>query len=168
VLIHAAAGGVGLLLVQLAKLRGARVIGVVSTALKEDVARSAGADELIRYDTADIAAAVRELTGGQGVSVVYDVVGAATFVSSMTSLRRPGYLVLFRASSGPVGPLDVERLNSAGSPYLTRPTLGYYTQDRGELLDRATSVLKLVGSGQLTVHIEGRFPLRDAARAQRA
>jgi NADPH:quinone reductase len=94
VLIHAAAGDVGLLVVQLAKLRGARVVGVVSTAPKEGVARSAGADELIRYDTADIAAAVRELTGGQGVSVVYDGVGAATFATSMASLRRRGYLVL--------------------------------------------------------------------------
>ena len=92
-------------------------------------------------------------------------VGAATFASSMASLRRRGYLVLFGASSGPVGPLDVERLNSAGSLYLTRPTLGHYTQDRGEFLERATSVLKLVGSGQPTVHIGGRFPLRDAAQA---
>jgi NADPH:quinone reductase len=167
VLVHAAAGGVGLLLTQLAKLKGARVIAVVGTAAKQDLARGAGADEVLRYDGPDIGAQVRKLTDGQGVAVAYDGVGAATFEASLASLRQRGYLVVYGASSGPVGQFDVERLLPAGSVYLTRPTLGHYTRNRKELLDRATELLGLTAAGRLTVHVGGRFPLRDAARAHR-
>ncbi|GAA1104926.1 quinone oxidoreductase family protein [Nocardiopsis composta] len=168
VLVHAAAGGTGLLLVQMAKLRGARVIGTVSTAAKEELARAAGADEVIRYDEpdADVAAAVRGLTGGEGVPVVYDGVGASTFEASLGALRRRGMLVLFGQSSGPVPPFDPQRLNGAGALFLTRPSLAHYTADRAELLDRAAAVFGMIGAGDLEVRIGGRYPLAEAARAQ--
>src|SRR5690606_11051066 len=168
VLVHAAAGGSGLLLVQVAKLRGARVIGTVSTAAKEELARAAGADEVIRYDEpdADVAAAVRGLTGGEGVPVVYDGVGAATFEASLGALHRRGMLVLFGQSSGPVPPFNPQRLNGAGALFLTRPSLAHYTADRAELLDRAAAVFGMIGAGDLEVRIGGRYPLAEAARAQ--
>ncbi|MFC4561303.1 quinone oxidoreductase family protein [Nocardiopsis mangrovi] len=171
VVVHAAAGGTGLLLVQLAKARGAHVIGTVSTAAKEELAREAGADEVIRYGSGndpegpDIAAAVRALTGGTGAAAVYDGVGAATFDASLDSLRLRGTLALFGQSSGKVAPVDPQRLNSAGSVYLTRPMLTHYIADRAELLERASDVLGLVASGGLDVRIGGRYPLADAARA---
>ncbi|KUP96662.1 quinone oxidoreductase family protein [Thermobifida cellulosilytica] len=165
VLVHAAAGGTGRLVVQFAKLRGARVIGTVSTEAKEREARAAGADEVIRSTEADIAAEVHRLTNGEGVPVVYDGVGAATFDASLASLRPRGMLVLFGQASGPVPPFDPQRLNAAGSVYLTRPSLGHYTRTRQELLDRASDVLGLVASGGLTVHVGGRYPLAEAHRA---
>ncbi|MBB5959045.1 NADPH2:quinone reductase [Saccharothrix tamanrassetensis] len=165
VLVHAAAGGVGLLLVQLAKARGARVIGTVSTEAKESLAREAGADEVIRYDQVDFAPRVRELTGGEGVAAVYDGVGAATFDGSLASLRRRGYLVLFGASSGAVPPVDPQRLNQAGSVYLTRPSLGAYTATREELEWRAGELFGAVVDGSLNVRVGGRYPLADARKA---
>ncbi|MFW5416918.1 quinone oxidoreductase [Nocardiopsis sp. CNT-189] len=168
VLVHAAAGGTGLLLVQMAKLRGARVIGTVSTPAKEELARAAGADEVVRYGEpgADVAAAVRGMTGGAGVPVVYDGVGASTFEASLGALRRRGMLVLFGQSSGPVPAFDPQRLNGAGALFLTRPSLAHYTADRAELLDRAAAVFGMVGRGDLDVRIGGRYPLAEAARAQ--
>ncbi|MFC3999272.1 quinone oxidoreductase family protein [Nocardiopsis sediminis] len=171
VVVHAAAGGTGLLLVQLAKARGARVIGTVSTEAKEALAREAGADDVIRYGTddgaerPDIAAAVRTLTGGAGAAAVYDGVGAATFEASLDSLRLRGTLALFGQSSGKVAPVDPQRLNTAGSVYLTRPMLVHYIADRAELLERASDIFGLVASGGLDVRIGGRYPLADAARA---
>jgi NADPH2:quinone reductase len=165
VLVHAAAGGVGLLLVQLAKARGARVIGTVSTKEKEKLAREVGADEIIRYTEQEIATEVRRLTDGIGVAAVYDGVGASTFDASLASLRRRGVLVLFGASSGPVPPVDPQRLNSAGSLYLTRPNLGDYVTTRAELMLRTTELFEAVRAGQLSVRIGGRYPLAEAARA---
>ncbi|GLU47904.1 quinone oxidoreductase family protein [Nocardiopsis ansamitocini] len=165
VLVHAAAGGTGLLITQLAKLRGARVIGTVSTEAKEKQARDAGADEIIRYSESDIAEEVARLTDGAGVAAVYDGVGADTFDASLASLRPRGVLVLFGQASGPVPPVDPQRLNSAGSVYLTRPTLVHYTAERAELLERATDVLGLVGIGSLNVHVGGHYPLDEAAKA---
>ncbi|MEU4807242.1 quinone oxidoreductase [Actinosynnema sp. NPDC023587] len=165
VLVHAAAGGVGLLLVQLAKARGARVIGTASTEAKEALARAAGADEVIRYDQVEFAPVVRELTGGEGVAAVYDGVGAATFDGSLATLRPRGYLVLFGGASGAVPPVDPQRLNQAGSVYLTRPSLGAYTATREELEWRAGELFAAVADGSLDVRIGGRYPLSDARRA---
>jgi NADPH:quinone reductase len=169
VLVHAAAGGTGLLLTRFASLRGGRVIGTVSTKEKEALARDAGAAEVIRRDeTEDLPAAVRALTGGEGVAVAYDGVGAATFEASLASIRVRGILVLFGAASGPVPPFDPQRLNAAGSLYLTRPMLAHYTRTRAELLEHAEPMLDLVASGKLPIHIGGRFRLDDAAEAHRA
>ncbi|MFE2751284.1 quinone oxidoreductase family protein [Actinosynnema sp. NPDC059335] len=166
VLVHAAAGGVGLLLVQLAKARGARVIGTVSTEAKAALAREAGADEVIRYDqVADFAPAVRELTGGEGVAVAYDGVGKTTFDGSLASLRRRGTLALFGASSGAVPPFDPMRLNQAGSVFLTRPSLAAHVATREELEWRAGELFAAVADGKLTVRVGGRYPLADARRA---
>ena len=165
VLVHAAAGGVGLLLVQLAKARGATVIGTVSTEEKEKLARDAGADEVIRYTETDFTAEVRRLTAGAGVRVVYDSVGKTTFDGSLASLSRRGMLVLFGASSGPVPPVDPQRLNAAGSVYLTRPKAGDYTTTSDELRQRAGEVFDAVRSGALSVRIGGRYRLPDARRA---
>ncbi|HWE88912.1 MAG TPA: quinone oxidoreductase [Pseudonocardiaceae bacterium] len=165
VLVHAAAGGVGLLLTQLAKARGARVIGTVSTDEKEKLARAAGADEIVRYTEQDVAAEVRRLTDGAGVAAVYDGVGASTFDASLASLRPRGILVLFGASSGPVPPFDLQRLNSGGSLFVTRPTLGHHTATRAELLWRATELFDAIGAGRLNVRIGGRYPLAEARRA---
>jgi NADPH:quinone reductase len=169
VLVHAAAGGTGLLLTRLASLRGGRVIGTVSSKAKEALAREAGAAEVIRRDeTDDLPAAVRALTDGEGVAVAYDGVGAATFEASLASIRVRGMLVLFGAASGPVPPFDPQRLNTAGSLYLTRPMLAHYIRTRAELLEHAEPVLDLVASGKLPIHIGGRFRLDDAAEAHRA
>ncbi len=166
VLVHAAAGGVGQLLVQLAKSRGAIVIGTVSTEAKQAKAEQAGADEIIRYDQVDdLAAEVRRRNGGRGVSVVYDGVGKSTFDASLASLARRGTLALFGASSGPVPPFDPQRLNSGGSLFLTRPTLVHYTASRDELLWRGGEVLTAVGNGTLRVDIGGRYPIEDVRSA---
>jgi NADPH:quinone reductase len=163
VLIHAAAGGVGQLLTQVVTLRGGRVIGTVSTEEKAEVARSAGADEVLRYE--EVPDRVKELTGGEGVAVVYDGVGGATFDASLASLRPRGMLVVYGNASGPTPPLEIPRLNSGGSLYVTRPTVVHYTATREELLARTEEVFGWVASGQLRVSIGGRYPLTDAARA---
>jgi NADPH2:quinone reductase len=165
VLVHAAAGGVGLLLVQLAKARGARVFGTVSTEEKAKLAREAGADEVIRYDRDDFAKAIRDLTDGEGVDVVYDGVGKDTFDASLASLKVRGLLALFGAASGPVPPVDPQRLNSGGSLYLTRPTSVHYVRTREELDWRAKELFDAVLAGDRTVRIGGTYPLADAQRA---
>ncbi|WP_406312962.1 quinone oxidoreductase [Streptosporangium sp. NBC_01639] len=162
VLVHAAAGGMGLLLTQIAKLRGARVIGTVSTEEKEQLARQAGADEVIRYG--GFAEAVHELAGS-GVHVVYDGVGAATFEGSLAALRPRGMMALYGQASGPVPPVDPQVLNKGGSLFLTRPTLVHYIATRDELTWRASDLFNWVASGQLKVHISHRYPLAEAARA---
>lgn len=165
ILVHAAAGGVGLLLTQLAKAQGARVIGTVSTAEKEELARAAGADDVIRYDQVDFAEETRKLTGGEGVAVVYDGVGKTTVDGSLASLKIRGTLALFGAASGPVPPLDPQRLNSGGSLYLTRPTSAHYVRNREELDWRAGELFAAVADGSLDVRIGGRYPLADVRQA---
>lgn len=165
ILVHAAAGGVGLLLTQLAKAKGARVLGTVSTAEKETLARRAGADEVIRYADREFSEAVHELTGGEGVPVVYDGVGASTYEASLQSLRRRGTLVLFGAASGPVPPIDPQALNSGGSLYLTRPTAADYVTNRDELVWRTGELFSAVAAGTLDVRIGARYPLADARTA---
>jgi NADPH:quinone reductase len=164
VLVHAAAGGVGLLLTQLATGLGARVIATVSTDEKEELARAAGATEVLRYSD-DLAERVRDLTDGVGVAAAFDGVGKSTFDASMDSLRRRGVLVLFGAASGPVPPVDPQRLNSGGSLYLTRPTLFHHIDTREELLAAAGSVYKEVAEGRLDVRIAHRYPLDEARKA---
>jgi NADPH2:quinone reductase len=165
VLVHAAAGGVGQLLVQLCAAKGAHVIAVVGTAAKADIARNLGAHMVIRYDEADdLVTSVHDESGG-GVNVVYDGVGRATFDASLASLRLRGTMVLYGAASGPVPPFDPQRLNSGGSLFLTRPTLGHYTTTREELEWRAGSILDAVAEGTLRVQIGGRYPLDRAAQA---
>jgi NADPH:quinone reductase len=168
VLVHAAAGGVGLLLVQLAKRAGARVIGTVSTEPKARLAREAGADEAILYADQDFEAEVRRLTDGTGVQAVYDSVGRDTCERSLRCLAPRGMLVLFGQSSGPVPPVDPQLLARGGSLFLTRPSLGHYTQDRSELAWRAGEVLDALHSGELRLHIDRSFPLAEAADAHRA
>lgn len=173
VLVHAAAGGVGLLLTQLAAQRGARVIATVGSAEKEALARRAGAADVVRYRelddlTTELPALVRDLTGGHGVHAVYDSVGKDTFDASLASLARRGTLVLFGGSSGPVPPLDPQRLNSGGSLFLTRPTLGDHTATRDELDWRALELFDAVRAGTLDVRVGATFPLADAADAHRA
>jgi NADPH2:quinone reductase len=166
-LIHAAAGGVGLLLVQMAKQIGARVIGTVSTAEKSRLARDAGADEVINYREQDFELETKRLTGGKGVDVVYDGVGQSTFDKDFNVLRPRGYLVLYGASSGPVAPVDPIKLLQKGSLFLTRPSLGHYIASREELERRAADVLGLVASGKLHLRIEHVFKLQDAQQAHR-
>ena len=165
-LVHAAGGGVGQLLVQIAKRCGARVIGTASAA-KLDLARAAGADEAIDYDADDFQAAVKQLTGGRGVDVVYDSVGKTTFDQSLNCLRPRGYMVLYGQSSGPVLPLDPQVLNSKGSLFLTRPTLGHHVATREELLARTNDLFSWVQAGELRVAIDTTFALADAAEAHR-
>jgi NADPH2:quinone reductase len=162
VLVHAAAGGMGLLLTQIAKRLGARVIGTVSTPEKEKIARDAGADHVLGYD--GFADAVRDLTGA-GAHVVYDGVGATTFDGGLAALRPRGMMALYGAASGPVPPFDPQRLNLAGSLFLTRPTMGHYIATREELLSRASDILGWVASGDLRVTISRRYPLADARQA---
>jgi NADPH:quinone reductase len=163
VVVHAAAGGVGLLLTQIVKLRGGVVIATTSTAAKADLARGAGADHVAGYDTfADV---VAEVTGGAGAAVVYDGVGQATFDRSLAALRPRGYLVLYGQASGPVPPFELQRLAAGGSLFITRPTLGHYTASRAELLRRAQDLFTWIGSGELGVRVGGTYPLADAARA---
>ncbi len=167
VLLHAAAGGVGLLLLQLAKRAGARVIGTVSSAAKAALAKAAGIDHVIDYTTSDFIAEVKRLTGGRGVDVVYDSVGQATFDGSLDCLAPRGYLVFFGQSSGAVPPVDPARL-AKGSTFLTRPSLSHYTATRSELLGRSRHLFDLVGAGHLQVRIDRTFPLAEAADAHRA
>ena len=167
-LIHAGAGGVGLLLIQMAKRLGARVLTTVSTEEKEQLARAAGADEVIRYTERDFAEDVMTLTDGRGVDVVYDSVGKTTFDKSLDVLRPLGYLILFGQSSGPVEPVDPGILNVKGSLFLTRPTMAHYIPTREALLQRAGDVLGWIGSGELDLRIGDRFALADAADAHRA
>jgi NADPH2:quinone reductase len=166
-LIHAAAGGVGLLLTQIAKMRGARVIGTVGSETKARLARQAGADETILYAQNDFLPEVKRLTDGKGVDVVYDSVGATTFVRSLDCLRPRGYLVLFGQSSGPVEPLDPSKLAAKGSLFLTRPTLAHYLLDRNELLQRANDLFAWTANGKLKLRIESTIPLRHTAEAHR-
>jgi NADPH2:quinone reductase len=165
VLVHAAAGGAGQLIVQLAKAKGARVVATVGSAAKVTVAERVGADHVIRYDEVDdVAGAVRDLVP-DGVHVAYDGVGKATFESSLASLRRRGMLALFGAASGPVPPFDLQRLNPAGSLFVTRPTIAHYTAERDELLWRSGDVLGGIADGTLQIEIGGRYPLDEAAQA---
>lgn len=163
ILMHAAAGGVGLLLVQLAKARGARVLATASTPEKGKLAREAGADEVYGYE--DFEKRARELTNGEGVAAVYDGVGKTTFDQSLASLRRRGFLVLFGASSGAVPPVDPQRLNAAGSVYLTRPKNTDYATTPEEIRWRTGELFDAVLAGTLSVRIGGRYPLAEAARA---
>lgn len=167
-LVHAAAGGVGLLLLQMARRIGARVIGTVSTEAKARLAREAGASEVILYTQQDFEGETKRLTEGRGVQVVYDSVGKTTFDKSLNVLAPRGYLVLFGQSSGAVLPVDPQILNAKGSLFLTRPTLAHYTATRDELLQRARDVFTWMQSGELRVRIDRRVPLAQAAEAHRA
>lgn len=166
-LVHAAAGGVGLLLCQMITARGGIVIGTVSTEAKAAAAMAAGAAHVIRYDQEDFMPRVRELTGGVGVDVVYDGVGASTFEGSLKSLKPRGMMALFGQSSGPVGPFDPQILNSLGSLFLTRPTITNFIQTREELQWRAGEVFDAMLSGDLTMTLGGSYPLAEAAQAHR-
>jgi NADPH2:quinone reductase len=165
ILVHAAAGGVGLLMMQIGHKIGARIIGTTSTEEKAALAREAGADEIVLYTKEDFQQAAKRVTGGAGVGVVYDSVGKTTFDKSLDSLRRRGYMVLFGASSGAVPPLDPQVLNRKGSLYLTRPTLGDYVSTREELLGRAADLFDWVSKGELKVRAEHVYPLAEAAKA---
>ena len=167
VLVHAGAGGVGLLLIQMAKALGARVLTTVSTDEKAELARAAGADEVILYTKDDFAARVKELTDGRGLPVVYDSVGKTTFEGSLQCLRPRGLCALFGGSSGAVPPFDLIRLSTMGSLYVTRPTLKDYVSTRKDLEWRATDVLRAVASGSLNVRAEHTYALADAAQAHR-
>lgn len=167
-LVHAAAGGVGLIMVQVAKMRGARVIGTCGTEEKAALARDAGADEVIVYTEEDFEAETRKLTDGAGVDVAYDSVGKATWEKSMNCLKPRGYLVLFGNASGAVPPVDPLMLSQKGSLFMTRPTLASYTLTREELLGRANDILGWVASGELNIRIDRTVPLADAADAHRA
>lgn len=167
-LVHAAAGGLGLLLVQIARRRGARVIGTVSTEEKARRAREAGADEVILYTQEEFAPAVMRLTGGRGVDVVYDSVGKTTFDGSLSCLRPRGVMVLCGQSSGAVPPMDPQRLNAGGSLFLTRPTLGHHIATRDALLWRAGDLFRWLEAGELRVRIDRTFPLAEAGAAQEA
>jgi NADPH:quinone reductase len=167
--VHAAAGGVGLLLTQMIKRLGGVVVATTSGpggagGLKAELATGAGADHVATYE--EFVSVVREVTAGRGADVVYDGVGAATFEDSLLSLRPRGLMALYGAASGPVPPLDPQRLNSGGSLFLTRPTLHHYVADRAELLGRADDLFSWIARGQLGVRIGGEYPLADAARAQ--
>jgi NADPH2:quinone reductase len=166
-LVHAASGGVGLLLVQIAKRLGARVIGTVSTEEKAALARAAGADEVILYSQEDFTAAARRLTGGRGVDVAYDSVGQTTFMGSIDALRPRGMMVLYGQSSGPVAPFDPQLLNAKGSLFLTRPTLGHYIATPEELLSRTGDLFAWIAAGELQVRIDTTFPLAEAASSHR-
>jgi NADPH2:quinone reductase len=166
-LVHAAAGGVGLLLCQMAKMRGATVIGTVSTEEKAQLARDAGADEVILYTEQDFVEETERITNGEGVHVVYDSVGKDTFYRSLDALRPRGYMVLFGQSSGAVEPLDVQILNQKGGLYVTRPALGQYTATREELLWRAESLFSWIGQNNLSIRLGGTYRLSEADQAHR-
>lgn len=169
VLVHAGAGGVGLILTQWAHLLGARVITTVSTPEKERLSRRAGADEVLSYpgDPDEFGERIRALTDGAGVAAVYDGVGATTFDASLASLAVRGTLALFGASSGPVPPFDPQRLNTAGSVFLTRPSLAHFVRTGQEFSWRAEELFAAIAGGDITVEVGGRYPLADAARAHR-
>jgi NADPH2:quinone reductase len=167
VLIHAAAGGTGQLLVQMAKRRGAHIIATVSTEEKAALARERGADEVILYTKQEFEAEVKRLTNGRGVHAVYDSVGRDTFLKGLDCLRPRGTMVLYGQSSGPVEPIDPQLLNQKGALFLTRPSLGYYTASREELRERAGQLFEWINDGELTVRIDKTFPLEEAAEAHR-
>lgn len=167
VLIHAGAGGTGLLLTQMAKMLGARVFTTVSTEEKAELSRGAGADKAILYTELDFAAEVKRLIGGAGVSVVYDSVGKTTFEQSLTCLKPRGTMVLFGGASGAVPPFDLIRLSTMGSLYVTRPTLKDYIASREDLAARAEDIFRWLGDGTLKLRIEDVYPLKDAAQAHR-
>jgi NADPH:quinone reductase len=166
-LVHAAAGGVGLLLVQMAHDIGARVLATVSTEEKAKLAREAGADEVIFYTKSDFEAENKRLKNGQGVHVVYDSVGKTTFEKGLNVLRPRGFMVLFGGSSGAVPPFDLIALSQKGSLYVTRPTLGHYTATREELMARSSAVFGMITSGKLKLRIEHSYPLAEAQQAHR-
>jgi len=165
VLVHAAAGGMGLFLTELIKHLGGRVIGTASTEDKRQLARDAGAELVVAYD--EMPDAVKELTGGTGVAAVYDGVGKDTFDASLASLRVRGSFVSYGSASGPVPPVDPLRLSAAGSVFFSRPTLAHFVVEREELLRRANDVFRWVTEGVVTVHVGQRYPLADAAEAHR-
>ena len=165
-LVHAAAGGIGLILVQVAKMRGAQVIGTCSTAEKAEQVKAAGADHVILYTEQDFVAETKEITHGRGVDVAYDSVGKATWEGSLNCLRPRGMLVLFGNASGPVPPIDPLLLSQKGSIFVTRPTLAHHIADRQELEDRARDVLGWVGQERIKIHIGKEYPLAEAAQAQ--
>ncbi len=167
-LVHAAAGGVGLLLVQICRSLGAKVIATVSTEAKAALAREAGANDVIRYDQADFEAETKKITGNRGVEVVYDSVGRATFDRSLNCLKRRGTLVLFGQASGPVPPVDLNVLNAKGSLFVTRPSLAHYTANQEELNWRAGAILGWIAAGKLKLRIDRSYPLREAAQAHEA
>ena len=167
ILVHAGAGGTGLLLTQIAKSLGARVITTVSTEEKAALSRAAGADDVILYTQTDFPTEVKRLTSGRGLPVVYDSVGKSTFEQSLTCLRPRGMLVLFGGSSGAVPPFDLIRLSTLGSLYVTRPTLKDYIATRADLMARAADVFNGVAAGTLKLRLEHTYPLADAAQAHR-
>ena len=167
-LVHAAAGGMGLLLCQMGKMLGATVIGTVSTEEKAALAKGAGAEHVILYSQQDFEPEVKRITGGRGVDVVYDGVGATTFDKSLNCLRPRGYMILFGAASGPVPPLDLQVLNVRGSLFLQRPSLNHHIAAREELLQRAGEVLGWIKEGKITLRIEHQLPLAQAAEAHKA
>jgi len=164
VVVHAAAGGVGLLLTQMIAMRGGISIATTSTTAKAVLAQQAGANYVTDYE--NFATVAREVTGGAGVAAVYDGIGQATFEASLSALRIRGYMVLYGAASGPVPPFDLQRLNPAGSLFVTRPTLGHYMASREELMWRAGDVFRWITEGRLSVRVGGRYPLEQAAQAQ--
>jgi NADPH2:quinone reductase len=168
ILLHAAAGGVGLLLIQIAKRIGAAVIGTVSTEEKAALAKEAGADHVILYTRTDFEQEVKKITSGAGVDAVYDSVGQTTFDKSLNCLRRRGMLVLFGQSSGPVPPFDLSALNAKGSLYITRPGLPHYVASRNELLWRAGDILGWVADNSLKIRVDHIYPLTEAAKAHQA
>jgi len=167
-LVHAAAGGVGLLLCQIAAQRGARVIGTVSTEEKAKAAREAGASEAILYTQIDFAAEVKRFTDGRGVDVIYDSVGETTFTKGLDCLRPRGMMVVYGQASGPIPPVNTDLLSAKGCLYLTRVNLGTYTATRQELDERSGDIFRWVGNGQLKVHVFAEYPLAEAAKAQAA
>jgi NADPH2:quinone reductase len=167
-LVHAAAGGTGALVVQMAKRRGARVLATAGSPEKAAIAAAAGADAVILYRETDFAAEVMRLTGGRGVDVVYDSVGKDTFDAGLTVIRPRGMMVLFGQSSGPVAPLDPQTLNARGSLFLTRPSLGFYVANRDEMQMRASAVFDGIGDGWLTIRVDRQLPLAEAAAAHDA
>jgi NADPH2:quinone reductase len=167
-LVHAAAGGVGLLLCQIAKMRGARVIGTVSTEDKAKLAREAGAADVILYTKQDFEVEVKRLTDGKGVQVVYDSVGQTTFDKGFNCLAPRGMMALYGQSSGPIGPFDLQILNAKGSLFLTRPSLNHHIITRAELLQRSGELLGWIRDGKVKLRTEFEFPLKDASEAHRA
>lgn len=166
-LVHAAAGGVGLLLIQIAKSLGATVMGTVSTVAKAQLAKEAGADFVILYTQTDFTTEVKKITGGKGVDVIYDSVGQTTFNQGLECLRPRGTMVLFGQSSGPVAPIDPGILAAKGSLFLTRPSLAHYTLERAELLERAGDLFNWTAAGKLKLRIEKTLPMAEAAKAHR-
>src|SRR5574342_373893 len=166
-LVHAAAGGVGLLLCQMGKMLGATVIGTVSTEEKAALAKGAGADHVILYNQQDFEPEVKRITGGRGVDVVYDGVGASTFDKGLSCLRPRGLMALFGAASGPVPPLDLQRLNAGGSLFVTRPSLNHHIATRAELVERSTELRGWIRDGKIKLRVEHQLPLEQAAEAHR-